>query len=187
MARCDASWDSIPWLLSVSSLHYLQPRHWPTHIRICSKASYHLTAVWQCVRSLPRGVYLRNERCTTCGWLTGKLYGDEPLCYKCSNSTICGDCTYAVPDLGRRRYDCPTLLQNVDPSFRPFLALVDHACEACDAMFRVGKYHPKNELERLWVQRCAFAAWHRSSKASACTGDTGEAAMVPCPKEPGNQ
>ena len=144
VARCDASWDSIPWLLSVSSLHYLQPRHWPTHMRICSEASYHLTAVWQCVRSLPRGVYLRNERCTTCGWLTGKLYGDEPLCYECSNCSICGDCTYAVPDLGRRCYDCPTLLQDVDPSFRPFLALVDHACEACDAMFRVGKYHPKN-------------------------------------------
>ncbi len=188
VARCDASWDNILWLLSVCSLHYLQPRHWPTHMRICSEASYHLTAVWQCVRSLPRdSITLRNERCTICGWLTGKLYVDKPLCYECSNRSICGDCTYAVPDLGQRCYDCPTLLQYVNPSIRPFLALVDHAYEACDAMFRVGNYHPKKELERLWVQRYAFAAWHRSSKASACTGDTGKAAMVPCLKELGSQ
>ncbi len=166
VARCDASWDSIPWLLSVCSLHYLQPRHWPTHRRICSKTSCHLTAAWQCVRSMPRDwITLRNERCTTCGWLTGKLHGDEPLCYECGNSAICGDCTYAVPDLGRRCYDCPTLLQYVDQSFRPFLALVNHAYEAGGAMFRVGKYHLKNELELLWVQRCAFVVWHRSSNA----------------------
>ncbi len=120
MARCDASWDGIPWLLSVSSLHYLQPRHWPTHIRICSEASYHLTAAWQTVRSTCRDpVMLLNDRCITCGWLTGKLCVDEPLCYQCCNCAICGDCTYAVPDLGRRWYDCSTLLQYVDPSFRP--------------------------------------------------------------------
>ncbi len=131
VALCDAIWDSIPWLLCVSSWHYLQPRHWPTHIRICSKASYHLTAAWQTVRSTCRDpVMLLNDRCITCGWLTGKLCVDEPLCYECGNCAICGDCTFAVPDLGRRWYDCSTLLQYVDPIFRPFMALVNHACEA---------------------------------------------------------
>lgn len=117
-AKCDGTsfWNKFrtfyhaasTFYYAASQFHYLQPRHWPTHRRICSEASRHLTAAWLCLRCMPRNrATLRHTRCATCGWLTGKLSTDEPLCYECYNSAICRDCTYLLPGLGLRCYDCP--------------------------------------------------------------------------------
>ena len=77
---------------------------WPT-VRVVNKQSAaQMHFPWMWVRSQPRdGIWLRNQRCTHCGWLTNRCFPEtalpeEQLCVECHNTGVCLECTYLAHD-----------------------------------------------------------------------------------------
>ena len=77
---------------------------WPT-VRVVNKQSAaQMHFPWMWVRSQPRdGIWLRNQRCIHCGWLTKRCFPEtdlpkEQLCVECRNTGVCLECTYLAHD-----------------------------------------------------------------------------------------
>ena len=77
---------------------------WPT-VRVVNKQSAaQMHFPWMWVRSQSSdGIWLRNERCVHCGWLTKRCFPEtdlpeEHLCVECRNTGVCLECTYLAHD-----------------------------------------------------------------------------------------
>jgi len=138
------SLDKIGSLLAACSLHYLSILHWPTHRGLSKEALDVLGASWAFARNSPRDMYLRNNRCVTCGWLTGRIVcGDEPRCGECYNTCVCIQCTYQVG--GQLRcLQCDMLPEHCRQSDLQFVTFMEHVGDRLDALSQSGMYHPKN-------------------------------------------
>ena len=172
--RSDQDFRSIPWLLSICSLYYLDLYHWPTHRRICTSVSHHMSACWLYVRSLPRSLprdgIIRHHKCSICGWLTGNLYVGlrRNLCLLCNNDGICMNCTYMVPGVGRFCIECELFTEYVSSAQLAFAALISH-CDAVYGAFNcIGEfngYYFDMPLVRTGV---AFRIWKHVCHYSRC-------------------
>ncbi len=140
------SLDKIGSLLAACSLHYLSILHWPTHRRLCKEALDVLGASWAFARNSPRDdVEVRNNRCATCGWLTGRIVcGDEPHCAECENTGVCIQCTYQV-GCQLRCLQCDILLEHCKrQSHLQFVTFMNHVNDRLDALSLSGMYHAEN-------------------------------------------
>jgi hypothetical protein len=74
---------------------------WPAVRCVSKRAAKVLQFVWYWVRSQPRDIFLRNTRCTFCGWFTKNMFPepewpDAELCVDCSNNAVCSTCMYVA-------------------------------------------------------------------------------------------
>ena len=82
-------------LLYWAAYSYLSIIAWPSIRQLNHRTNEALCILWKCARAQPRdGFRLRNSRCTQCGWLTGNLWLDEPMCSQRENTYVCEWCVY---------------------------------------------------------------------------------------------
>jgi len=72
---------------------------WPVVRCVSKRVAKILQFVWSFVRSQPKTIYLRNTRCTFCGWFTNNCFPEPAkseayLCVECHNISVCSACTY---------------------------------------------------------------------------------------------
>ena len=120
-----------------------------------------LSAAWRCIRTYPRdGISLLNDRCTWCGWLTGRLSVGIDLCYECNHNSICSECIYEVPGHGLRCFVCDPVLPFHPACMVPMARLHDHVGEAQDAFLRMGHYHPRGIFGRGFYRPLLRSVWN---------------------------
>ena len=113
----------LEWIGAIT-LKWIGLLHIPTVALVCRDAYSAVQVPWRFARDQPQdGIVLRNNRCTLCGWMSGRKtayphHGD--LCVECNNTGICVACSYVTAD-GRRlcgvcdlENDAPTRLKSID-------------------------------------------------------------------------
>ena len=144
-------------LVAVCSTEYLPAWDWGTHQQICKKLRMTVGLNWAWCRNQPQdGITLRNSRCETCGWLTQRNYEDVEQCYECSNTGVCRQCTYRVPNnlvpasdrvdsnsaMQQRCLQCDLLpgVQTITSHQRNLHAFLDSVYDKYDASYCFGAY-----------------------------------------------
>ena len=124
---------------------------WPT-VRLVSKDAFCVLRLpWMWARHQPRGgIFMMNERCTFCGWWTGRLFLDEPQCTLCANTAICRGCVVDGVCLECMDVDeAPT-------DFKCFKMLEEECWESLDHLHKAGWFAPRSVL-----RRSSWVAWVR--------------------------
>ena len=151
-------------LLAACTLHYLPIVHWPTHRRLCKEAWDVLHAAWAFARNRPMtGVSApKNDRCMTCGWLTGRrVCEDDEHCAECHNSCVCVLCTYQVG--GQLRcLECDILPDHCTQSQLHFVKFMDHVLDRVDSLQLCGKYHAENRAASTLMMM--LGSWKQFAK-----------------------
>ena len=104
-------------LIASVVIEYLSILKWPKVRVVDNKSAAVLQLPWMWARSQPiDGIMLRNQRCTHCGWLTGRCFPEkdlpeEQLCVECHNSGVCFECMYLAHDGHRYCAQCSPRLE----------------------------------------------------------------------------
>ena len=126
---------------------------WPT-VRVVNKQSAaQMHFPWMWVRSQPRdGIWLRNQRCTHCGWLTNRCFPEtalpeEQLCVECHNTAVCLECTYLAHDGHRYCAQCSPRL-GIPSTIKRISDFIDwySLYERMDALQLSGDYKPRKQI-----------------------------------------
>ena len=160
-------------LIASVVIEHLSILKWPKVRIVDKKCAAVLQLPWMWARSQPiDGITLRNQRCTHCGWLTGRCFPEEDLpeeqlCVECHNTGICLECMYLAPDGHRYCAQCSPRL-GIPAAVKHISDFVDwYGLEQkLDVLQLVGDYIYEKQIA-LEVFGCwrAYAKANRKSKS----------------------
>ena len=115
---------------------------WPTVKLLCKSSHAYLRTPWLFARNQPRdGIMLRNDRCASCGWWSGRIcvkFEALDTCVLCDNTGVCENCLY-VSTLDQRVYCMECEVQPGAPLYKTYFDQVrDMVYDRCDAMCLAG-------------------------------------------------
>ena len=151
-------------LIAVCSTEFLPAWEWGTHQQVSKNLRMTVGLNWAWCRHQPRNVFVQNNRCAACGWLTRRICVDEEQCYVCHNVGVCTQCTYLVPNrlvpprdrvnpnsaMRRRCLQCDLLpgVATITPHQRNLCGFIDGLYDKYDASYRYGAYsHPEGSRQ----------------------------------------
>ena len=156
-----ALWEHPGEVIGVCVLNFLRPTSWGKACFISHQCHGVLRLPWRWMRNQTWGFY-GPRTCDMCGWLSGRLPLDNPLCNECHNIGVCQECHYCCHDTGQFKcIQCEPMLSPLPEhkalnSFLEFFQLYDKIDEVQGG----GYYAFSRGNVDLTVMRLVMKTWH---------------------------